>query len=335
MTIEEIESVCHVSVPVGYTRHNMEVPEPTLCKTFFPLGFPTVLRSNSPEILSQASNLWPMREKLFNAEAIRVDVHVLESDSMECPPLPVYHIMYPLGIGVADTDNYSIYHYDRGLTQVTISRAAVRHTNYLSYCFLQFAALPHIETRHTVPVHAGCVARNGRGVLLCGDSGAGKSTLSYACARAGWTYVSDDGSHLLRDGNDRRIIGDCHQVRFRTSAVDLFPELRGLEATPRVTGKPSIELPTAPMPGIVCAPTTQVDFMVFLNRHAPGPPGLVPYRNDLASKFLRQWLFGTPQKLAAQYAALERLLAAKVFELRYSDLDWAVHRLETLVREGH
>jgi len=49
---------------------------------------------------------------------------------------------------------------------------------------------------------------------------------------------------------------------------------------------------------------------------------------------MRRWLSGPPEKLAAQYAALERLLTAQVFELRYSDLDWAVHRLETLVREG-
>jgi hypothetical protein len=38
--------------------------------------------------------------------------------------------------------------------------------------------------------------------------------------------------------------------------------------------------------------------------------------------------------LAVQYRAIERLLTAEVFELRYSDLDWAVDRLRTLVREG-
>jgi hypothetical protein len=35
-----------------------------------------------------------------------------------------------------------------------------------------------------------------------------------------------------------------------------------------------------------------------------------------------------------QYAALERLLTAEIFELRYSNLDWAVSRLESLTREG-
>jgi hypothetical protein len=35
-----------------------------------------------------------------------------------------------------------------------------------------------------------------------------------------------------------------------------------------------------------------------------------------------------------QHRAIERLLTAEVFELRYTDLDWAVDRLRTLVREG-
>ena len=105
------------------------------------------------------------------------------------------------------------------------------------------------------------------GVLLCGDSGAGKSTLSYACARSGWTYVTDDCSFLLNSGTKRLVTGNCHQVRFRPSAAEFFPEVRGLEITPRAVGKPSIELPTAPMKHITLAQSAKVDFIVFLNRH--------------------------------------------------------------------
>ena len=335
MTIAEIESACDASIPLEFSRHALEVPELSHREMFFPLGFPTVLSTNSPEILSQARNLWPILEKRFDTEPIRVDVHVLESDSKECPPAPVFRFMYPLSISVANTNNYKIGHLDRNLTQITITRATERHKSYLGYFFLGFAPHDHIESRYTAPVHAGCVVRNGRGVLLCGDSGAGKSSLSFACARAGWTYVSDDASDLLIEGKDRLVIGNCEQVRFRPSAVDLFPELEGLEITPRAVGKPSIELPTGPIPGMICAPSAEVDYVVFLNRRVSGPPELVPYRTDVARYFMRQVLFGPAEILAAQYAALERLLTAQVFELRYSDLDWAVHRLETLVREGY
>ncbi len=88
------------------------------------------------------------------------------------------------------------------------------------------------------------------------------------------------------------------------------------------------------MTHISSAQTTRVDFIVFLNRRTSSAPQLVPYRRDVARHFMRQLLYGPAELLAVQYRAIERLLTAEVFELRYTDLDWAVDRLRTLVREG-
>ena len=148
-----------------------------------------------------------------------------------------------------------------------------------------------------MPVHAACVALDGHGILLCGDSGAGKSTLSYACARSGWTYVCDDGLYLKNCGSGRVGTGDCHHVRFRPSAAELFPEVQGLDITPRAAGKPSIELSTAPMSYVTRAQSTHIDFIVFLNRHAGGAPELRPYRADAARQWMRQGLYGLPETL--------------------------------------
>ncbi|HYC53551.1 MAG TPA: hypothetical protein VEL28_01230 [Candidatus Binatia bacterium] len=41
-------------------------------------------------------------------------------------------------------------------------------------------------------VHSGMVARNGRGVILCGQSGSGKSTTSLLCLLAGMDFLGDD-----------------------------------------------------------------------------------------------------------------------------------------------
>jgi hypothetical protein len=87
-------------------------------------------------------------------------------------------------------------------------------------------------------------------------------------------------------------------------------------------------------PEVICAQTTHVDFLVFLNRNSERPPGLVPYRREVARNFMRQVLYSLPETRATQFAAIDRLLAAEVFELRYRDLDWAVQRLEALAREG-
>jgi hypothetical protein len=335
LKVLEMVSDCEALRRLEFPRHPLEVPELSLGEMFYPLGFPTVLRTNSPEILSQARALWGVFGKSFDTKPIRVDAHLVEGGSAECPPAPVARIAKPLLINIANVDNYSVACLDRLTTQIVMSRASLQHPSYLQYFFLGSAPLCHIATRHATPIHAGCVVRNGRGMLLCGDSGAGKSTLSYACARAGWSYVTDDASYLLNDGEERLVTGNCHQVRFRPSAARLFPELQGLEITPRAVGKPSIELPTAVVPGIACAPTARVDFMVFLNRRDSGPQELTFYRKDAARHYLQQVLFGSVESLGIQYAALERLLTAEIVELRYSDLDWAVERLESLAMEGY
>jgi hypothetical protein len=335
MTIEEIEKACDESRALDFTRHPLEAPALSLRRTFYPMGFPTELRTNSAEVMEAAESAWGTFHQRFNTQPILVDVHVVESDSTECPPEPEYRFLPPLFMAVADSQNYSIFDLSRNTTQVVTSRATLRYPLYFHYFFLDNAGGCHVSTRFTTPMHAACVALDGHGVLLCGDSGAGKSTLSYACARAGWTYISDDATFLLNDKACQRMaIGNCHQVRFRPTAVDLFPEIEGREITPRAAGKPSIELPTANLAHMTCAEHAKIDFVVFLNRSSKILPELLPYRVEIARNCMRKELYGSPESLAKQYATIEHLLTAEVFELRYSDLDWAVDRLRMLVREG-
>jgi hypothetical protein len=49
---------------------------------------------------------------------------------------------------------------------------------------------------------------------------------------------------------------------------------------------------------------------------------------------MKQTIFGTSASLAKGYRAIERLLEVDVFELRYTDLDWATERLRKLMQEG-
>jgi hypothetical protein len=334
MTIDEMQIARTEHKPLEFLRHPCEVPPLTMQETFYPYGFPVELRTNSAEILRQAKQIWSIFTNRFERDPIRVDVHVLPRDTEECPPAPTAHIMGSLVVNVADHNHFSIADLDQDATQVTITRGLEKFPRYLDYFFLGSAPLCHFANRHCTAIHAACVSLNGRGLLLCGDSGAGKSTLSYACARSGWTYITDDASYMLNDRTDRLVTGNCHSLRFRPSAADIFPEIAGHEITPRAAGKPSIELPTAPMTGIRCEPTAQIEHVVFLNRHDAGKPGLFPYSREVARSVMHQVQFGPRHFRAVQYASIERMLSADVFELRYSDLDWAIARLEKLTREG-
>jgi hypothetical protein len=333
MTIQEIERACDSAQPLDFARPEMPQLELSLKKTFYPYGFPVEVRTSSADVLDVLDDIWGKFEKQHDTAPIHSEVYVVPSDSLECPPLPIYRVTSPLFMSLADKDNYSIIDMERNSALICISEAALRHKLYAGYYFLG-TPVACIASSHTTPIHAACVAFNGSGVMLCGDSGAGKSTLSYACARKGWTYVSDDGSYLLTGGDDRVVTGNCHQVRFRPAAADFFPEIEELKMMPRAAGKPSVEMQTAMIPQLTCAQTSQVDFIVFLNRRSESRSNLVPYRKDVARHFMRQMLFGPPKIRDGQYAAIERLLTAEVFELRYKDLNWAVGRLEKLVRTG-
>ena len=333
MTIQEIEAACEAMQPLDFSRHEVDAPALLLKKMFYPFGFPAEVNTNCTEVLEIMEDLWGKFEKQQDTEPIVADVHVVEGSSMECPPIPIYRCMTPLHLAVADGDNYCVNDLQRSRSQITLSRAALQNRLYAGY-FLLGTPATHVATRFTTPVHAGCVALDGSGVLLCGDSGAGKSTLSYACARAGWTYITDDGAFVINDREDRMVTGDCHRVRFRPPTAELFPELRGLEITPRATGKPSIELQTAPMSHLQCVQNAQVDYIVFVNRHSGGPQELRPYRTDVARYAIQQVFYGMPEMREKHNETIERLLEAEIFELRYTELDWGIERLQRLVREG-
>jgi hypothetical protein len=334
MTIQEIEAACDEGQVLDFSRHKAGALEFPLHGMFYPLGFPMLLRTNSAEVLELAEELFGMFKQEHETEPVLVDMYVTEGGSTECPSAPLHRFIWPMRLTLADADNFMIYDMEQGRTHITVTSGAMRHKLFVGSLFLGSSAGAHLTVRHVTPVHAACVVTDGHGVLLCGDSGAGKSTLSYACARAGWTFVTDDGSYLLNGKTDRMVIGNCHQVRLRPEAAELFPELRGQRLAPRLMGKPTIELPTAMLSRMTCAQSARVDFIVFLKRHSGDRHELVPYRKDVARYTMRRGIFGTPESRAVGYETIERLLTVDAFELRYTDLDWAIDRLQKLVREG-
>jgi hypothetical protein len=181
-----------------------------------------------------------------------------------------------------------------------------------------------------IALHAACVSRHGRGMLLCGPSAAGKSTLAYACARRGWVFTSDDSSYLRHHASDLRVVGNSHQVRFRPSALDLFPEQRGRSITPRAEGKPSIEVPTAELPGIITADEALVHHIILLNRLPSDYAELRPLPREAAQQYFRQYL-QLPDKIQKmQLEAAKSIATADVYELRYQDLEQAIECLDLL-----
>lgn len=302
---------------------------------YYPLGFAVEIATNSAEVLAAAEESWGRFRKVFSEPPVCLDIAVAADGSQECPPAPGCRARGNLLTTVADAKNYIISDLNRGFAFAWLTQAAVENQAYLRYYFLEATALTLLDALYMTPLHAACVEIGGQGVLLCGESGAGKSSLAFACARSGWKFLSDDSCAIVRKRKGRVVVGNPHQMRFRESAVELFPELKGQRVTPRATGKMAIELATATLPQIATITECQVDYIVFLNRQEPEPSGLWALPKEIALQYFEQCIFlGDTEAKQAQSASLHNLLTAKVFEMRYRDLYWAVERLETLVQEG-
>jgi hypothetical protein len=304
---------------------------------FHPYGFPAVVRSNSPLVLSAARESWGHLTKRFDEPPVEVRCMVAESAATARPPEPVYRAQGNLLTATADRENYFCCDLQNGFGFGWVTPATAADTAYLRYFFVEAMVGCLVDLRHLVSVHAACVALDGHGVLLAGESGAGKSSLAYACARRGWAYCSDDASVLLRRGTGRTVIAKPDVFRFRSAAGELFPEFQQLSDHRRGNGKPTIEVATASLPGIRTAREAHIDHIVFLNRPAADAGKARLLRISESEALGRIDFSPWPQELPAcgeMRATLKRLVGAPAYELRYRDLDDAADRLEQLVRGG-
>jgi len=81
---------------------------------------------------------------------------------------------------------------------IVVPHALLRHPYHIRYELLEFAVyVLAARAQRLVPLHAACIGRGGRGVLVLGASGSGKSTLVLQCVLAGLDFLAED-SVLVR-----------------------------------------------------------------------------------------------------------------------------------------
>jgi len=319
----------------------MVAPDPVLSTfdlplkaRFFPFGFPLDLATNSAHVIEAAAEGWGQFTQQFDATPARMHLGVAPGGSSPLPAQSTFRSREHLMFAVADVENFMVCDFNQNFGFGWTTEAVAADHAVIRYRFLTAAALTLIEQQAFASLHCGLLVRNGRGVALLGDSFAGKSTLSYACARAGWTFVSDDGVLLVRDSSNRYAVGDPYALRLREDARQLFPELEDRMPVRRPNGKLSIEIFTRDLP-IQTAPGCSIDHLVFLNRGEPGPARIRRYPKDDALRWCERYAaFGTRAVRDAQLRCYRRLLGAGIWEMHYNDLDDAIGRLERLVDSG-
>ena len=307
---------------------DMDLP---LRKIFFPLGFGVVILTNRQEVLAAAEASFCHRKLQHGDAHLEIRIGVSESKNRQTPPPPVrreYNHLYSM---VADAENQALLDLRTGSNFVWLNESALIDPLYLRHNFLEKVVYLLLGASVVTDIHAGCVSKRGKGILLCGDSGAGKSTLSYGCARAGWTYTSDDTCYLLNDSEPPRVVGHSHRVRFRPEAKTLFPELREREITPRMEGKASIEVSVSDLPLTDTSDEASVSAVVYLRRSPGLRAALIPLPYGSATQLMSEELYSAGEIRVKHQKMLEKLAGTPTFELQYQSLEEAISQLDQLV----
>jgi hypothetical protein len=296
--------------------------------TYYPVGFRLDIATNSREVLAAAEEAWTDGRPEFDAEPMTFRVMVEPEGGLS--PQPKHRVQGHLYSAVADADNFAHIDLKSLCGFLHVSEQTAADHSWLRWYFVESLAYLMLAQRYAVPVHAGCVVRNHSGILLSGPSGAGKSTLAYACARAGWTFVTDDCTWLLPDSEERAAIGRPRYARFRLDAPSLFPELEGYAVRARPTGKLSIEVPFADLPHIRTARRAPIGAIVFLERR-PGAPAVARVGSaEMVERLLGDMASHGPEVDAMHERAVSRLAEAPGWRMRYESLEDAIAVLGSL-----
>jgi hypothetical protein len=310
--------------------------DPLLCDrdlalsgTFYPAGFPLRIATNSSHVLQAAAESWAPFTREFDTPPMEFRIVVEAAGDLAAEP--TFRVQRHLLSFVSDAHNFATGDSLTLSASFHLSEKTAADHAWLRWFFLESMAYMLLTQRYVVSLHAACVAREGAGFLICGKSGSGKSTLSFACARAGFTFVSDDCTWLLANSENRIAIGKPHHVRFRHDAARHFPELAGYPANVHPNGKRSIELPTSLFPAIRTAGRCAIRCLVFLDRESAGPARVerMPAADATESLLADLPSYG-PDVNALHEATIHHLTGLPAWHLRYRTLEEGIRLLSEI-----
>jgi hypothetical protein len=109
-------------------------------------------------------------------------------------PAPFAMLSAPgLLCGASDCSTVALMSAEQRAALIVVARELLRFPYHVRYELIELAVFTlAARVQGLMPLHAACVGRGRRGLLLIGESGAGKSTAVLHCALQGFDLVSED-----------------------------------------------------------------------------------------------------------------------------------------------
>ena len=212
---------------------------------------------------------------------------------------------------------------------LVVSPDMLRFPYHIRYEMLEFAVyVLASRAQGLVPLHAACVGRGGRGILLLGSSGSGKSTVSLHCLLEGLDFLAEDSVLVDPNGLATGVANFLHvrpdSLRFLEDA-GTAALIRGSTVIRRRSGVEKFEIDLRRPPYRLAAAPLRIGAVVFLSpKRAGARARLSPMRKAQLT-----------QKLAASqpYAANQpgwSVFTQRVCRLPAFELSRGQHPLEAV-----
>lgn len=182
-------------------------------------------------------------------------------------------------------------------------------------------------------IHASAGSLDGHGIVFPGTGGSGKSTLMAALAKSGWIYWCDDTVPLDTQGQAGAVpLSPCLKSGSWEILAPFYPVLTALPIYQRC-GKDVRYLPSE---------DDRADFSSTLPVHALVFPEYGPDRTQKLRSLqpveglqrlidAQSWISPDPDRTGEMIRWIRTI---PTYSLQYHSLDWAIARLEQLVRNG-
>jgi energy-coupling factor transporter ATP-binding protein EcfA2 len=203
-----------------------------------------------------------------------------------------------------------------------VSQDMLRFPYHSRYELFEFAVFTlAARAQGLVPLHAGCVGRGGRGLLLVGSSGSGKSTVALHSLLNGFDFLTEDSTFvqpdtMLATGIANFLHVRADSLRFLAPAAAAAASIRKSPVIRRRSGVDKFEFDLRRSPYRLAAAPLRIAAVVLLKADSARKRGLVvPVRSSRLIAELR-----ASQPYAARQPGWrtfsQRVSALPAFELR-------------------
>ena len=293
------------------------------------LGGRFQFESDSPQLLRLVDSAYlglPPHRLSTVAPRLRVRLllnapeHPRPRRGSEPPPLSMLSGAGYLG-GATNSSSFVVLSPSEKTALVVLSRQMLRFPHHTRYEYIEFAAFTLASRcQELVSLHAACVGRGGRGILLMGSSGSGKSTVTLHCLLQGFDMLSEDSVFVAPD--TMLATGAANFLHVRSDALRWLGKTRDAAAirkSPvirRRSGVRKFEVDLRRAAYRLAASPLKITAVVFLSPQSAGDRSLLRplSKSDLLTKLTAAQAYAANQP---KWAAFRKgVLGLGAFELR-------------------